>query len=157
MELRKNFDFIGAENLMFFSNASLIRSNIDLSKGVSYYDSTRALQGQSPYIVNAGLTYNMPKIGLSTTVIYNVIGDRIAQVGTVGIGDIYELHRNLLDFSVNKMGKHGEIKLTWSILHPDFIYYQDDNATHKFEAGTDNVVQRLNFGSTISLGLGYRF
>jgi outer membrane receptor protein involved in Fe transport len=159
LELRKNFDFIGAENLMFFSNASLIRSNIDLSSGVSYYDSTRALQGQSPYIVNAGLTYNIPKIGLSTTVIYNVIGDRIAQVGTVGFGDIYERHRNLLDFSVNKkLGKHGEIKLTWSdILHPEFVYYQDDNATHKFEDGTDNVVQRLNFGSTISLGLGYRF
>jgi TonB-dependent receptor len=159
IELRKNLDFIGAENLVFFSNASFIRSSIDLSKGVSYFDSTRSLQGQSPYIINAGLTYNMTKIGLSTTLIYNVIGDRVAQVGTVGYGDIYERHRNLLDFSVNKrLGKHGEVKLTWGdILRPEFVYYQDNNASHKYEAGTDNVIQRLRYGSTITLGLGYRF
>jgi TonB-dependent receptor len=158
-ELRKNLDFIGLENVLFFSNASFIRSNIDLSKGVSYYDSTRALQGQSPYIINAGLTYNITKFGVSTTLIYNVIGDRIAQVGTVGYGDVYERHRNLLDFSVNKrLGKNGEVKLTWGdILRPEFVYYQDNNATHRYEAGKDNVMQRLNFGSTITLGLGYRF
>ena len=145
--------------MLFFSNASFIRSNIDLSKGVSYYDSTRALQGQSPYIINAGLTYNITKFGVSTTLIYNVIGDRIAQVGTVGYGDVYERHRNLLDFSVNKrLGKNGEVKLTWGdILRPEFVYYQDNNATHRYEAGKDNVMQRLNFGSTITLGLGYRF
>jgi outer membrane receptor protein involved in Fe transport len=159
IELRKNFDFAGLEDLVFFSNASFIRSNIDLSKGVSYYDSTRALQGQSPYIINAGLTYNITKLGLSTTLIYNVIGDRIAQVGTVGYGDIYERHRNLLDFSINKrLGDKGEIKLTWGdILRPEFVYYQDNNASHKYEAGEDNVMQRLQLGSTITLGFGYRF
>jgi TonB-dependent receptor len=159
VELRKNFDFVGLEDLVFFSNASFIRSSIDLSKGVSYFDSTRALQGQSPYILNAGLTYNIVKFGLSTTLIYNVIGDRIAQVGTVGYGDIYERHRNLLDFSINKrLGNRGEIKLTWGdILRPEFLYYQDNNASHKYEADQDNVMQRLKLGSTITLGLGYRF
>ncbi len=158
-EIRKNFDFLGAENLLFFSNASFIRSNIDLSKGVSYYDSTRALQGQSPYIINAGLTYTLPKFGLSTTLIFNVIGDRIAQVGTVGYGDIYERHRNLLDLSISKkLGARAEIKLTWSdILRPEFMYYQDNNASHKYEANEDNVMQRLKLGSTIGLSFGYRF
>lgn len=159
LELRKNFAFLGAEDLVFFSNAAFIRSSIDLSKGVSYFDSTRALQGQSPYILNAGLTYNITKYGLSTTVIYNVIGDRVAQVGTVGYGDIYERHRNLLDFSVSKkLGRSGELKLTWGdILRPEFLYYQDENASHKFEEGEDNVIQRLNIGSTITLSLGYKF
>jgi outer membrane receptor protein involved in Fe transport len=159
MELRKNFGFIGVEDLMFFTNASLIRSNIDLSKGVSFFDSTRALQGQSPYIINAGLTYNIPTIGLSTTLIYNVIGDRIAQVGTVSYGDIYERHRNLLDFSVSKkLGRSGEVKLTWGdILRPEFIYYQDENASHKYEEAEDNVMQRLTLGSTVTLSLGYKF
>lgn len=158
LEIRKNLDFIGAENLLFFSNASFIRSSIDLSSGVSYYDHSRGLQGQSPYIINAGLTYSLTKIGLSTTVIYNVIGDRIAQVGTVGYGDIYERHRNLLDFSVSKrLSDRGSIKLTWGdILSPEFMYYQDNNASHKFEPGVDNVMQRLHLGSSISLGLSYR-
>ena len=159
MELRKNFDFVGAEDLVFFTNASFIRSNIDLSKGVSYYDSTRALQGQSPYIFNAGLTYNITQFGLSTTLVYNVIGDRVAQVGTVGYGDIYERHRNLLDFSVSKkLGRKGEVKLTWGdILRPEFMYYQDNNASHKYEADKDNVMQRLKLGSTITLSMGYKF
>lgn len=159
IEWRKNLDFIGAENLLFFSNASFIRSNIDLSQGVSYFDSTRALQGQSPYIINAGLTYNFAKIGMNATLIYNVIGDRVAQVGTVGYGDIYERHRNLLDCSISKrLGSRGEVKLTWSdMLRPEFLYYQDNNATHKYEAADDHVIQRLRFGSTITLGLGYRF
>jgi TonB-dependent receptor len=110
LELRKNFDFVGLERLVFFSNASFIRSSIDLSQGVSFFDDTRALQGQSPYIVNAGFTYNLVNLGLSTTIVYNVIGDRIAQVGTVGYGDIYERRRHLLDFYINKrLGDHGEV------------------------------------------------
>jgi TonB-dependent receptor len=159
LEIRKNLSFLGAENLLFFGNASFIRSNIDLSKGVSYYDSTRALQGQSPYIINAGLTYNLTKFGLSATMVYNVIGDRIAQVGTVGYGDIYERHRNLLDLSISKrLGARGEIKLTWSdILRPEFMYYQDNNASHKYEANEDNVMQRLKLGSSIGLSFSYRF
>ncbi|MFN8301741.1 MAG: TonB-dependent receptor [Saprospiraceae bacterium] len=161
VELRKNFDFLGGtwENLLFFSNAAFIRSDIDLSEGVSYFDSTRALQGQSPYIVNAGLSYNMPNWGLSTTLVYNVVGDRIAQVGTVGYADIYERHRNLLDFQIGKrLWQRGEIKLTWSdILQQDFLYYQDNNASHKYEETEDNVMQRLNLGSSINLSLGWRF
>lgn len=159
LELRKNFAFLGAEDLLFFSNASFIRSNIDLSQGVSYYDPTRALQGQSPYILNAGLTYNLSRLGLATTLVYNVIGDRVAQVGTVGYGDIYERHRNLLDFSVSKkLGHHGEVKLTWGdMLRPEFMYYQDNNASHKYEADQDNVMQRLTLGSTITLSMGYKF
>ncbi|MBL7805792.1 MAG: TonB-dependent receptor [Saprospiraceae bacterium] len=161
VELRKNFDFLGGawENLMFFTNAAFIRSDIDLSEGVSYFDSTRALQGQSPYIVNAGLTYNMPNWGLSTTLVYNVVGDRIAQVGTVGYADIYERHRDLLDFQISKrFFQRGEVKLTWSdIFRQDFLYYQDNNASHKYEETEDNVMQRLNLGSTINISLGWRF
>ncbi|MBP6827447.1 MAG: TonB-dependent receptor [Saprospiraceae bacterium] len=161
IELRKNFDFLGAgwENLQLFTNAALIRSDIDLSKGVSYFDSTRALQGQSPYIVNAGLSYNIPTLGMNATIVYNVIGDRIAQVGTVSYGDIYERHRNLLDLQFSKrIWQHGEVKLTWSdIFRSEFMYYQDNNASHKYEADVDNIMQRLNLGSTITLSLGYRF
>lgn len=160
LELRKNFDFIGAnwENLVFFTNAAIIRSKINL-QGAGAYDPDRALQGQSPYIVNVGLAHNWVRAGLNTTLVYNIIGDRVAQVGTDGYADIYERHRNLLDFQISKrVWQRGEIKLTWSdILRPDFMYYQDNNADHKFNEGVDNVMQSLNSGSTITLGLGYRF
>ncbi|HAD14927.1 MAG TPA: TonB-dependent receptor, partial [Saprospirales bacterium] len=123
------------------------------------YDPKRALQGQSPYILNSGLTANLPKWDMSTTLAYNIIGDRVAYVGTDNFADIYERHRNLLDFSVSKkLGRNGEVKLTWGdILRTDFVYYQDNNSSHKYEADVDNLMQRRNFGSTVTLGLGYRF
>jgi TonB-dependent receptor len=159
IELRKNFDFIGAgwENLSVFSNAAFIRSRLDLSN-VEAYDTTRALQGQSPYVINAGLSYNLPELGITTTLVYNIIGDRVAQVGTAGYADIYERNRNLLDFQLSKrFGERGEVKLTWSdILRPYFIYYQDNDANHRFNADKDNIMQRMNYGSTFTLSLGYR-
>jgi TonB-dependent receptor len=159
-ELRKNFDFIGEhwENLVVFTNVALIRSELDLSN-VEAYDTTRALQGQSPYIVNIGLSYNMPKIGLNTTLSYNTIGDRVAQVGNTEYGDIYERRRDLLDFQVSKkIGQRGEVKFTCSdILRPDFIFYQDNNKNHEYDEDADNVMQKLNYGSTFTLSLGYRF
>lgn len=160
IELRKVLDFIAPalENLTFFSNAAFIRSKLDLSN-VSSFDPGRALQGQSPYVINGGLTYNHPQWGLSSTLVYNIIGDRVAQVGTTGYADIYERHRSLLDFQISKIFlKRGEVKLTWGdILRPDFIYYQDNNANHKYDKNQDNLMQHLNFGSNITLSLGYRF
>lgn len=160
IEARKNLDFMGpwGENLLIFSNAAFIGSTIDLSNADSY-DPKRALQGQSPYIINTGLTANIPKLGMSTTLAYNIIGDRVAYVGTDNFADIYERHRNLLDFSVSKkISSRGEVKLTWGdILRSDFIYYQDNNSSHKYDPDVDNLMQRRNFGSTITLGLGYRF
>jgi len=159
-EARKNLDFLGAwgENLLLFTNVAFIGSTIDLTN-VDSYDPRRALQGQSPYIVNSGLTANFPKWGLGTTLAYNIIGDRVAYVGTDNFADIYERHRNLLDFSISKkISSRGEVKLTWGdILRPDFIYYQDNNASHSYEPDMDNLMQRRSFGSTVTLGLGYRF
>jgi TonB-dependent receptor len=156
LELRKNLGFVGLENLLVFSNVAFIRSDLNLDN-VSAYDKTRALQGQSPYIANAGVTYNLPNIGFSTTLVYNVVGDRVAQVGTDGYGDIYERHRNMLDFQVSKrFGKNLDVKLTWGdILRPDFIFYQDNDASHGLN-DKDNIMQRLNAGSTITLAIGYR-
>jgi len=160
IEIRKNMAFISErlEDLSVFANGALIRSTIDLSNTESY-DSTRALQGQSPYILNAGITWNIPDWGLATTLVYNVIGDRVAQVGTEGYADVYERHRNLLDFQLSKrLGSHGEVKLTWGdILRPYFLFYQDNDSNHRYNEDKDSITQRINYGSTVTLSLGYRF
>jgi len=159
LEIRKNLTFISdrLENLSVFANGALIRSTIDLSNAEAY-DSTRALQGQSPYILNAGIALNLPDSGVTTTLVYNVIGDRVAQVGTAGYADVYERHRNLLDFQLSKrLGDRGEVKLTWSdILRPYFLFYQDNDANHKYNEDKDSIMQRINYGSTVTLSVGYR-
>jgi TonB-dependent receptor len=158
MELRKNFGFIseGFENVVFFTNAALIRSKVDLSK-ISTEDPNRPLQGQSPYILNAGLQWNNAFYGLNAAVSYNIIGDRLQEVGAVGYNDIYEQHRNLSDCSISKkLGTRGEIKFTWSdILKQPFNLYQDNNFDHKFN-NTDNLIQKITPGSTISLTASVR-
>jgi TonB-dependent receptor len=159
VEARKNFAFLGGswENLQLFANGALIWSDLDLGN-VTAYDATRALQGQSPYLFNAGLTYNFARLNASATVVYNVIGDRIAFVGDDTYGDTYERRRNLLDLQVSKrIWKRGEIKLTWSdILRPDFMFYLDNNANHTYDENEDDVMQKLNYGSTVTLSVGYR-
>jgi TonB-dependent receptor len=158
-ELRKNFGFLHAslDQLVFFSNIALIKSKLDLSN-VNTNDKTRSLQGQSPYVLNAGLQYNWLKTGLNSTIFFNMIGDRLHEVGTNGYPDIYERHRPLLDLSIaKKMGKHGELKLNvGDLLARDFIYFQDNDASHTY-TDKDNLIQNINFGTNVSLSFGYRF
>jgi hypothetical protein len=52
-------------------------------------ETNRPLQGQSPYLINAGFQYNGEK-GISLSLLYNVIGQRLSFVGNQSFGDIYE-------------------------------------------------------------------
>lgn len=159
MEVRKNFGFFGErfESLVVFGNIALIHSEINLDS-IESEDKSRPLQGQSPYVANAGLQWNWKSAGLNATIVYNIIGDRLFDVGFKNYADTYEQHRDLLDFSISKnIGRRGEIKLTWSdILRQPFIYYQDNNFDHKYNDG-DNLMQKNSLGSTITLSAQYRF
>jgi hypothetical protein len=64
------------------------------------------MQGQSPYIINAGLFYRLPGGALNLGLFYNRIGERIIGLGRIGsnsinndIPDLYERPRNLFDFT----------------------------------------------------------
>lgn len=60
-------------------------------EGGAYTNNQRALQGASPYLVNADLTYS-PRFGeekqLSIALLYNLQGPRIHSVGISRLGDI---------------------------------------------------------------------
>ncbi|HQS04942.1 MAG TPA: TonB-dependent receptor, partial [Daejeonella sp.] len=111
LDVRKKLSFLGDKawlnNLTAFANASYIDSKV---KGVGI---DRPLQGQSPYLVNAGLQYFSPKTALTFTSVYNRIGQRIFLVGYQGYSDIYENARDVLDFQVSKrvLKSQAEIKL----------------------------------------------
>jgi outer membrane receptor protein involved in Fe transport len=59
---------------------------------------TRALQGQSPYLVNADLTYENFETGTNVGLYYNVFGRRLSRVSGGNIPDIYEEPSPQLDF-----------------------------------------------------------
>ena len=77
----------------------------------------RALQGQSPYLINAGIFYNSKKQNATgATLLFNRVGPRIWAIGNVQDPDIYEYSRNILDLQISqKFAKsRAEVKLNYS-------------------------------------------
>ena len=116
MELKKSLEKL-TPVLKHFSlsvNASYIFSEVQFND--TQNQRSRPLQGQSPYVVNAALFYQNDDAGISSSLMYNVMGKRIlvaAQLnqGEVVVPDIYEMPRNVLDFTLSKkIGKQIELK-----------------------------------------------
>lgn len=79
-------------------NLAVIRSRVDLSEsGGIASNKERALQGQSPYVVNLQLGWEDADRGTRATLVYNASGKRITDVGALGAPDSYELAVHQVD------------------------------------------------------------
>jgi outer membrane receptor protein involved in Fe transport len=170
MEIKKNLDFIGAskvwQNLSIFSNLSIIKSQLAFPKE-SFAKQDRPLQGQSPYIINAGLQYESQENGWFGSAVFNQTGRRVAYAGVDPKNgdtrqDIYEAPRGVLDLQIGKNVKNMNVKLTiGDVFHQDLRFYQDANQDGKFTQSTANNADRTMFlynnGFTGSLTFGYNF
>lgn len=123
------------------ANAAYIKSNVVLGPLFGFSPeqlvTERALQGQSPYLINGSLAFNDEKLGLSSTVSVNRIGDRILFGGTFRDADIYEKARTVLDFQVAKtlMKNKLELKLTArDLLAQKVSYYFDFDKSKSYTA-----------------------
>ena len=99
LEVRKRLDGLAPALGPFtvFANTTVMRSRI--TPGDASLTSTeRPLVGQAAYVVNAGLTYALS--GWSGTVLYNVVGRRVAEAGFQPYPDVYEEPRSQLDASL---------------------------------------------------------
>ena len=160
VEFRKNLDFISTKlkNLTFQSNVAIIKSKVtDSALNVN-----RSLQGQSNYVVNMGMLYDLPKYGLNATLLFNLIGERIFLVGDKAAGasspDVYEAPRPLLDFQIAKKILKGksEIKLNISdIINRTQYFYQNANSSNAFQKNTDAYRFTRRFGTTFNLSINY--
>ena len=161
VELRKKLDAIsGLKNFTFQTNISVIKSKVtDSALKVN-----RPLQGQSNYVVNAGLLYDLEKIGLNVTTLFNIIGRRIYVVGDISAAsatpNVWEAPRPLLDFQIAKkvLKTKGEFKLNITdILNKKQIFYQNNTVDKNFEL--DKKVDAYRFtrlnGTTFSLTFNY--
>jgi hypothetical protein len=176
MDVRKSLGFIsGYENFSVILNAALIKSQVIFNEGDLHRD--RALQGQSPYMVNAGLFYYNDDNGLMMTLMYNIIGKRIVAVGRPSpndwedIPDIYEMPRNVLDLAVSKkIGNHLEVKAAVKdILNENVEMIQNvktsvdmtditggaQNGIKVFDR--DQVTKSFRPGRYMTLGITYKF
>lgn len=170
-EARKNFGFIteGLKDLSLNVNVSIIDSKIEMAKGENQeYDSrqtfardgetideTRQLQGQSPFLVNAGLNYNNRNIGLETGVFYNVQGKTLEVVGFGQNPDVFTQPFNSLNFNFSKtFGQEQNSKITLKV--NNILNDTRESLYDSFGAAKQNFSYR-EIGTAFSLGYSLNF
>ena len=159
LEMRKKLGFINAlQNFTFQANTSFIHSRVEGST----LNVDRPLQGQSPYVLNLGLLYDLPNAGFNATLLYNQIGKRIYVVGNnlavSGAPDVYEASRPLLDLQLTKkiLKTKGEIKLNISdMINQTQYFYQNTTSNKSLEKSIDPYRFTRRFGTTFGLTFGY--
>lgn len=146
------------KNFTIYTNTSIIRSRVDLSDFAGS-GGERPLQGQSPYIVNAGLFFTSPNKDWAVSASYNVVGQRIYIVGNVQEPSVWENKRHVIDFQIAKtFGEKFELKLNVKdLLAQKLIFFQDLDGDRKYDADKDNTWQEVQFGRNISVSLKYNF
>jgi len=145
LELRKTLGMLGGwgESFTVLTNATLVESNVNT---VGENDD-RAMVGQSPYVVNAGLGYATADGATSANVLYNVFGRRITSAGQGGFPDVYEQPRNVLDLSLRqRLGERVSFKLDAENLL--------DARTELTQGGV--VRNSYRTGRSFSLGVSWR-
>jgi len=149
----KNYVYVGA-------NYAWIRSSVDVSNIVGA--KPRPLQGQSPYVFNASITYDNPENIVSFGITGNRIGKRIVFVGTDIYPDFYEKPRTVIDGQVGfKMDKkdHMNLKVQFNdILGQAFIIYQNRGTDNTdYNEATSKVMRKYLPGSSVSVAFNYKF
>jgi outer membrane receptor protein involved in Fe transport len=175
LEFRKSLSFLTKNeksqlnNVIFFGNFAYIKSEVEVtttSAGGETSVYKRQMQGQSPYIINGGVSYNHPTSNIASTLVFNRIGERIFAVGNGEIPEMYEAPRNVLDFSLSKkFYKKLEVKFTISdiLSNPQVLYYNIDDKfaivrdENQYNKNKDYNVIRSRLGTNFGLSVAYQF
>lgn len=159
IDIRKRFEGLEGtsgfrgflNNLTVVFNTSLIKSEINTSEQEFTRDTLRVMAGQSPYIVNLGLFYNNVEKDLDINLSYNVVGKRIAYVGTPTNPHTWELPRNGLDLTVKKgIGKNFSVKAgVKDLLNEPVRFAQYHGVNGDVEAFTRNYTPNRQFSFSL--------
>lgn len=171
------------DDLTLFSNIAIIKSIADINNiNAANIDKSRPMQGQSPYVFNAGLQYLNADNGWSFSGNINRAGNRIAYAESENVEALWEKGRTFLDMQISKTFNKNKIELKLNIqnlLAQDLIFYQNQylntktfgtvetlanhvfTGDYRYEDGfnddDDDVVWRTKFGRSFSLSFTYNF
>ncbi|MDD4848785.1 MAG: outer membrane beta-barrel protein [Bacteroidales bacterium] len=152
LEFRQQF----LKYFKFGLNAAFIFTNVVLPEdGGVYTDSKRALQGASPYLINADLSYKLnikDKQQLDFVLLYNLQGPRIHSVGIYGVGNVIQKPLHTLDFVGHwKMNDSWSMKLKIKdLLNTTIQYTQEVKST-----GNVVEVERYQPGTNFEIGVTF--
>ena len=133
----------------FESRQRVARANENVSRN-------RELQGQAPYIINAGLSYDGTNNGLEVGLYYNVQGATLTYTGGVnGIPDVYSVPFHSMNFSVNKtFGEDEKMRLTFRVNN---ILNDKREWEYQSFGVEDRPFEARSIGTQISVGFRYSF
>ena len=143
-------------------NATFLQSRLTIgdaptnseSATVVLTNTTRPLQGASPYLLNADLSYQVSlskQVKGTLTAAYNIFGRRVFSAGANGLGDQYELPVGMLNVIARvDIGKRWQANINFrNVLNP----------LVRIEQETPNGSSLLNeyrTGMNISAGIAFR-
>ncbi|MDD4108851.1 MAG: TonB-dependent receptor, partial [Prolixibacteraceae bacterium] len=167
-EFRKDLDFISRfwKNFNFSGNLTMVKSSIEMTqaeynsrktfeKTGEYIDDKRQMAGQSPYVINAGLTYASIDAGIDAGLFYNVKGKTLSIVGAGLFPDIYISPFNNLNFSFSKfIGESRNTSVDFKISN---ILNSGLKSYYSSFRAEDKIYSKIDPGRSFSLGINYKF
>lgn len=156
-EIRKDFSFISYDlaDFMIFLNASWIHSKATRGERQALETSARGvtsreLQGQAPFVVNATFQYSNDDFGVFR-LLYNTKGETLSELGENGLPSIFEQRRDQLDF----VWTHDLDVMQW----PVTVKFAVENLLDDRYLWIQNGItqQRFETGLTFSLSGSYRW
>lgn len=114
------------------------------------------LEGASPFIVNADLSYQFRRkdYGFTGTIVCNYFSDRVYTIGTQGFDDIIEKGVSTLDVVMSaQLTQHFTVDMKMkNLINPSYRLVRDVRST-----GQEVVLNEYDKGREISVGLTYKF
>ncbi|MDB4773576.1 TonB-dependent receptor, partial [Flavobacteriaceae bacterium] len=115
----------------------------------------RVLQGQSPFIINAGLTYSEIKKNIEYGLFYNVQGKTLEVVGVGNIPDVYTDPFNNLNVVITK--KLGETKNQTIIFKIQNILGDYKESYYDYYGEEQRLFSLYKVGRSVSLSYSLKF
>ena len=171
LDFRKNLGFLSESfnNFDLILNASVIESRQEMDKTTNgeyeskllnlrdgeTMDDTRDLQGQSPYLVNAGFNYSNDAKGIQTGLFYNVQGKSLEIVGIGAIPDVYTMPFNSLNFTFSKA--FGEKQQSSIGFKAENLLNNEVESHYQSYHANDQIFSKKHTGTAFSLSYAYKF
>lgn len=143
------------------SNLTLVQSQVKIPADELFIirnndpeaSDSRPLSGQSPYIINADLSYFNENIGLSADLSYNVFGERLSAIALGAAPDVFERPMHLLNFTTRKtLVRNFNLSLSARNLLDARM-----TQSQKLANGSEYIYSAYSPGRTFSLGINYQF
>lgn len=154
-EVNVNFSYIISQQEMDKSPNGEYESKLNTLREGEKMSDTRALQGQSPYLINAGLSYKNLKKAWQANLAYNVQGKTLEVVGISVIPDVYTLPFNSLNFNLNK-GLGKEQKSSVKLQINNLLNEKKVSVFQSYKA-EDQIFNSRNVGMSFGLSYNYKF